>query len=177
LFFGENPSLPAGPTVAFSNGGTISQTLAGIGLQPNTTYRLSVYIGHRLDGFITNYTLSLQAGSTVLQSVSGSDSTITAGTFANIVLTYTTGGTVAPGDLTVVLTIAGSQIDLDGVQSQRQPIRQRFPRSSTTSPCSLAKCLTSFRRTTDIRGSADLSVRALASGEQFDWYRGSSVLQ
>src|SRR6267154_4821704 len=27
-------------------------------------------------------------------------------------------------------------------------------------------------RANDIRGSADLSVRALASGEQFDWYRG-----
>jgi RHS repeat-associated protein len=109
-------SLPAGPTVAYNDGGTISQTLTGIGLQPNTTYTLSVYIGHRLDGYITNYTLSLQAGSTVLQSISGSNSTITAGMFANIVLTYTTGSTVAPGDLTVVLTSTGSQIDFDGVQ-------------------------------------------------------------
>jgi RHS repeat-associated protein len=109
-------SFPAGPTVIWNGGGTISQTLAGIGLQPNTTYTLSVYVGHRLDGYVNTYTVSLQAGSTVLKSVSASNSTITAGTFANVSLTYTTGSTVTSGDLTIVLSSGGSQIDFDNVR-------------------------------------------------------------
>jgi HpiC1 cyclase len=57
------------PTVAYSNGGSISQTLTGFSLQPNSTYKLTVAIGHRLDGLVANYSLSLQAGSTVLATV------------------------------------------------------------------------------------------------------------
>jgi hypothetical protein len=41
--------FPNGGIVAFSNGGTISQTLSA-SLAPDTTYTLSAYVGHRLDG-------------------------------------------------------------------------------------------------------------------------------
>ena len=73
-------SVPNGTTVAFSSGGTISQTL-GVSLLPDTTYTLSVDVGHRLDGYVTGYSISLDAGSTLLNSISGSNSTITPGTF------------------------------------------------------------------------------------------------
>ncbi len=110
-----NLPLPNGSIVGYSNGGTISQTLQAA-LQPNSTYTLSVYIGHRLDGDVASYSISLQAGSTVLNTVSGSNSTIPAGAFAKVTLTYSTGATVTPGDLSIVLTSGGSQIDFDNVQ-------------------------------------------------------------
>jgi RHS repeat-associated protein len=110
-----NLPLPSGSIVAYSNGGTISQTLQAA-LQPNSTYTLSVYIGHRLDGDVTNYTISLQAGSTVLNTVTGSNGTIAAGSFAKVTLTYSTGATVTSGDLAIVLSSSGTQIDFDNVQ-------------------------------------------------------------
>lgn len=107
--------LPDGNVVAWSNASNISQTLTGIGLQPNTTYTLSVYIGHRSDNLATTYSVSLQAGSTTLNTVSGSNSTIPLGQFAKVTLTYTTGSTVTPGDLSIVLGSGGQQIDFDAV--------------------------------------------------------------
>src|ERR1017187_6125472 len=41
---------PAGPTIAFSNDGIISQTVAGATVGLGTVYTLTVDIGHRLDG-------------------------------------------------------------------------------------------------------------------------------
>jgi RHS repeat-associated protein len=110
-----NPPLPDGNIVAWSNGGTLSQTLTGVDLQPNTTYTLSAYVGHRLDGLVTTYSMSLLAGSTTLNTVSGSNSTVPLGQFGQVTLTYTTGSTVTPGDLSIQLTSGGSQIDFDKV--------------------------------------------------------------
>jgi hypothetical protein len=109
--------LPDGITVAWSNGGTISQTLTGTSLQPNSTYTLTVAVGHRLGGYVANYTIQLDAGSTVLATVSASNSSITPGTFMDVVLTYTTGSTVTPGDLAIVLITNGSQINFDNVRA------------------------------------------------------------
>jgi len=77
---------------------------------------LSVYIGHRLDGnLVTTYSISLLAGSTVLNTVSGSNGSITAGQFAPVTLTYTTGSTVVSGNISIQLTSGGEQIDIDNV--------------------------------------------------------------
>jgi len=111
-----NLPLPDGSIVAYSNGGTISQTLTGISLQPDSTYTLSVYVGNRLDNLTTDYAISLDAGSTVLATLSGSNGSITSGTFADEILTYTTGATVTPGDLSIFLTSVGTQSDFDDVQ-------------------------------------------------------------
>src|SRR5579862_1029204 len=112
-----NLPLPDGGSVlTYNNGGTISQTLTGVSLQPNTTYKLSIDVGHRLDGYVTNYTVSLLAGTTTLNSISGSNGTVTAGSFADEFLTYTTGSSVTSGDLTVQLTSCGTQSNFDAIR-------------------------------------------------------------
>jgi hypothetical protein len=108
-----NLPLPNGNIVAYSNGGTISQIL-GVTVQPDSTYTLSVYVGDRLDGFVANYSIALDDGPTTLCSTpTASNGAITPGTFADVTLTCSTGATVAPGDLAIVLTSGGPQIDFD----------------------------------------------------------------
>jgi PEP-CTERM motif len=110
-----NLPLPNGNTVAYSNGGTISQIL-GVTVQPDSTYTLSVYVGDRLDGNVASYSIALDDGSTTLCSTpTASNGAITPGTFADVTLTCSTGATVAPGDLAIVLTSGGPQIDFDNV--------------------------------------------------------------
>lgn len=118
---------PDGSIVAFSNGSTISQTLTGTSLQANSTYVLSVFVGNRLDNQVSDYSVSLYAGSTLLGTFSGSNGSITPGTFAQEFLTYTTGSTVAAGDLTIDLTSAGIQTDFDNVQLTVNPVATPEP--------------------------------------------------
>ena len=110
-------SLPDGSVVAYSNGGTISQTLTNANFQPNTTYTLSVAVGHRADCCSPqNYTVALEAGSNVVASTNGSTGNITAGTFATVTVTYTTGTTPPSGNIGIALTAAGQQVSFDNVQ-------------------------------------------------------------
>lgn len=110
-------SVPGPGTMAYINGGTITQDL-GVALLPDSTYTLSVYVGHRLDGTpdgdITTFSFGLDNG-TVLTSMSDSTSDIAAGTFQLESYSFTTGATVTPGDLTVSLGDAGQQADFTGV--------------------------------------------------------------
>jgi len=112
-----NLPLPDGNIVAFSNGGTISQTLAA-SLTANTTYVLSVDAGRRLDELAGNntYSIALYAGTTLLNSFSDTIFAIPIGTFADETLTFTSGATIAPGALSIVLTSAGSQTNFDDVR-------------------------------------------------------------
>jgi len=113
-----NLPLPGGPSdsiVAYSNGGAISQIL-GVTVQPDSTYTLSVYVGDRLDDEVANYSIALDDGSTTLCSTpTASNGAVKPGTFADVTLTCSTGATVAPGDLAIVLTSGGTQIDFDNV--------------------------------------------------------------
>jgi len=114
--------VPDGSIVAYSNlGGTISQTLAD-SLVANTSYVLSVDIGHRLDGWVTDYTIALYAGGTLLDSLSGSNGVIPAGTFATESFTFDSGTTPASGNLGIKLTSAGSQTDFDNVRLTASPV-------------------------------------------------------
>jgi hypothetical protein len=113
---------PSGPFMAYSNGSTISQTLTGVSLLPDSVYTLSVYVGDRLDGENTSYSVSLDAGATVLNTFSGLTSSITPGTFQQEFVTFTTGGTVTPGDLSIQLTSAGLQTDFADVDLTVQPV-------------------------------------------------------
>ena len=93
-------SVPDGNMVAFisSTGGTISQTL-GVSLLPDTTYTLSVDVGNRLDGFGsgTGFSISLDAGSTILKTITAAQFDDHARNLPEETLTYTTGSTVLPG--------------------------------------------------------------------------------
>ena len=112
-------NLPAsdGKMVAFSNGGTIYQTL-GASLAPNTTYTLSVDVGSRADaGFLSNYTIELFAGSMLLNALSGSNGTISPGTLQDEFFGFTTGTSTPTGDpLTIALLSTGPQTDFDNVR-------------------------------------------------------------
>jgi hypothetical protein len=117
-----NLPLENGSTVAYSNGGMISQTLAAT-LTADTTYTLSVDVGHRLDGpnngFATNYTIALYAGDMLLVSLppGTSNGSITAGTFADETISFTSGDSVTPGEnLRIVLSSTGAQTAFDDVK-------------------------------------------------------------
>jgi hypothetical protein len=110
-----NLPLPDGNVVAFLNVASISQTL-GETLQPNSNYTLSVYVGHRLDGWPANYTIALNAGGTNLATLTGNNGDIPLGTFAKQILTFSTGTVVTiPGDLQIVLSSDNAQTDFDNV--------------------------------------------------------------
>ncbi len=115
-------SVPDGKTVAYSNGATLSQTL-NASLSPDTTYTLSVDVGHRLDGLATNYTIELLAGSMLLNSLGGSNGVITPGTFQNEFFGFTTGTSIPSTDpLTIELISAGAQTDFDNVRLTASPV-------------------------------------------------------
>lgn len=121
--------VPDGTLMAYSNGSTISQTLSGVTLNPDSTYTLSVYIGDRLDNVPSNYSFSLEAGSTILTTFSGYTGNITPGTWQQEFLTYTTGDTVPSGDITILLTSAGTQTDFDDVSLTDPPANTPEPGS------------------------------------------------
>jgi hypothetical protein len=109
--------LPDGSIVAYINSGSISQTLTGISLLPDSVYTLSVDVGRRFDVAAANYSLFLLDGANVFcTSGSNSNGTITAGTFTDITLTCATGATVPGGFLGIELTGDGRQINFDNVQ-------------------------------------------------------------
>jgi hypothetical protein len=101
--------------IAYTNAGSLSQDLTGISLQANSTYTLSVFVGDRLDGETTDYSFSLLAGTTVLNTFASNNSLITPGTFQQEFLTFSTGSSVPTGDLSIVLSSATAQADWDDV--------------------------------------------------------------
>ena len=108
--------LPDGSILAYTNGGSISQTLTGISLLANSTYTLSVDVGRRFDVVAANYSISLYDGSTALCTTGGSNASVTAGSFIDATLSCTTGASVPAGFLGIVLTGDGRQIDFDNVR-------------------------------------------------------------
>jgi hypothetical protein len=117
-------TLPVGDaqTVAFSDGGMISQVLTST-LQANSIYTLSADVGHRLDGDTTGYTIELVAGGNVLNSVAGDSASIPAGSFATQSVSYTSPATVTAGQLLEIRLIsAGAQSDFDNITLTVNPI-------------------------------------------------------
>jgi hypothetical protein len=119
-----NLPLPDGNIVAYSNGGTISQVLTS-SLLADTTYTLSVFIGNRLDGLNSTYTIALDAGSTQLCSFSASSATITPkGGFADETCTFNSGSAFPTGLLSIILSAAGPQVDFDNVSLSATPVSE-----------------------------------------------------
>jgi len=112
-------SVPDGSLVAYSNGGTISQTLSD-SLLANNLYTLTVAVGNRADTAIynlaTTYIIQLFAGSTLLNSITGSNAVIPLGTFMDVSFNYLSGVTFPAGNLSIVLSSIGPQSDFDNVR-------------------------------------------------------------
>ncbi|ELS49150.1 PEP-CTERM putative exosortase interaction domain protein [Microcystis aeruginosa FACHB-905 = DIANCHI905] len=123
-FYNPGVGAPNGNQIAYSNGGTISQTLTGTTLQADTKYTLSASVGRRR--IVTNfpssiYNIQLLAGTTVLAS--RNDIIPNLGDFADVSFSYTTVGigTLPTGDLRIVLTSNGSQVGFDNVTLDASP--------------------------------------------------------
>ena len=112
-------SLSNGSMAAYSNGGTISQILSD-SLLANNLYTLTVAVGNRADTAIynlaTTYIIQLFAGSTLLNSITGSNAVIPLGTFMDVSFNYLSGVTFPAGNLSIVLSSIGPQSDFDNVR-------------------------------------------------------------
>lgn len=106
--------LPDGPTVAYTNGGTISQTV-GVLAQAGETYTLQVDVGFRQDWPIpTLDTIALDVGShTVIATGTPS---FGSGNWANYTATYTATAADAGAPISIVLASPVAQGDFDNVR-------------------------------------------------------------
>ena len=115
-FYNPGVGAPNGNQIAYSNGGTISQTLTGTTLQADTKYTLSASVGRRriVSNFSGLYNIELYAGGNFLASNSGV--TPAAGTFEYVTVDYTSGVSVTPGQaLGIRLTSNGVQTNFDNI--------------------------------------------------------------
>lgn len=107
-------ALPDGSTLAWSNGGTLSQDL-GVPAAANATYTLTVHVGRRIEGYVATYTVNLNAGTTNLCTATGSNGDFAAGTFKQISLTCPAGAAPPTGNLSISLGATGTQVNFDNV--------------------------------------------------------------
>jgi hypothetical protein len=118
------PTMPDGSLAAFTNHGSIWQTLSAPVL-PDTTYTLNVFVGNRGDLINGTYTLSLD---TILNGVLTTlcstplldANNITPHTFQSEGCSYTSGSTVPGGDLYLIFTSGYGQLDVDDVSLTSQ---------------------------------------------------------
>jgi hypothetical protein len=114
-WYGPSPTIN-GNQVAWSNGGTISQTLSAT-LQTNTVYTLGAFVGNRLSLNFPGYNIGLYAGGNLL--VSNSGVTPADGTFAPVNVSYTSGISVTPGQQLEIrltsLTGLNAQTNFDNI--------------------------------------------------------------
>ena len=121
FWYGPSPTLPNGSQVAWSNGGTISQTLVAT-LQANTKYTLGAFVGRRLTEGFPGYNIALLAGTTVLASNNSANPT--AGTFAPVTVSYSSGSSspLFGQALRIRLTSNGIQTNFDNITLDASPI-------------------------------------------------------
>jgi hypothetical protein len=142
-------SIPDGSLIAYSNGGTISQTLTS-SLAANTDYTLTVAVGNRLDAIVNNfatiYMIQLFAGNTLLNSITGSNTTIPLGTFLDVSFNYMSGVTFPSGNLSIVLSSIGPQSDFDNVRLTANAVSVPEPGTLALLAAGLGLMLLAFRR-------------------------------
>jgi hypothetical protein len=108
-------SVPDGTAILYTNGPTLTQDL-GITASAGSTYILTAYVGHRLNGNIAqSSTVSLLVGSAVVCSATVQLSTIAPGTWQPVSCPYTAPVTPPAGDLIISLGTSGPQSNFDNV--------------------------------------------------------------
>lgn len=80
--------VPNGSNIAYSNGGTIRQTIAGATASAGETYTLSVEVGDRADAAFPGYRIELWIGG-IQRALDSSSASPIDGTFATASLSYT----------------------------------------------------------------------------------------
>jgi hypothetical protein len=117
----EYPVVLAAPdgnqSAYINNAAGLSQVLTGVELAPDTTYTLSAWLAALTPTYPpgTDYSVSLLAGSTVLASVVPVALNDTS--WQDLTATYTTTGTVLPGDLQIQI----EDLDLNSAQPGQSP--------------------------------------------------------
>ena len=129
--YAGNPPAFDGNVLAYSNGGTISQTVGPTAVD-GTTYTLQVEVLHRTDYPIAA-TVQLEIGGSVVATSSQPDAG--AGTWNDWVATYTATGADAGKPLTILLSSSGAQGDFDDV---------RLSASGVPEPATWTMMLTGF---------------------------------
>jgi PEP-CTERM motif len=123
-------SVPDGNNTAWSNGGSLDQTLADV-LANNTIYTLSVDIGQRLDGFFrTDYTIELWAGLSPLAGVF-TLATPSIGNWSTATFVYASGAAdpLAGSALSIRLSSPGTQTIFDNVRLDATAVQTPEPAS------------------------------------------------
>jgi len=98
--------------LGISEGVTVSQTLSGQSLAPNTIYELTVGIGNRNAGFTTadnGSTFGISVGGDVIGEMTVNAFPFGESTFEDATLSFTTGASPAVGDMTIFLSSTGAQ--------------------------------------------------------------------
>jgi len=134
---GMFPSVPDGLQTAYSNNGTLSQTLAETFLA-NTEYSLTVYVGRRLDlpDLFPGYSVALYAGNFLLQSktyqVGGPSSAPlpNPGEFLPVTVTYTSLA-ADPRHIKIVLDSLAIQTNFDKVSLESRTLSSNIPEPNT----------------------------------------------
>ena len=103
-----------GPTIAWLNVGTLTQDL-GVAPRLNTTYKLTIQIGHRTDGLTGAYEIALTDAGAAFCSTSANSSTIPSGTFAPVSISCPIGASQPVGNLGIMIAGQSGQVDFDNV--------------------------------------------------------------
>lgn len=107
-------ALPDGAKVFWSNGGTLTQDL-GVAPRINTIYTLTVSVGRRFDALANSYTVALTDAGQTFCVTTGDSSAIPLGTFVPVRVTCPIGASQPIGNLGILISSAGTQVDFDNV--------------------------------------------------------------
>ena len=113
-------SMPAGPTIAWLNVGTITQDL-GVAASLNTTYTLTVSVGHRKDNLAGTYSIALTDAGGSFCTTSFTSSIIPIGTFLPVSITCPIGASQPMGNLGITISGASGQVDVDNILLTSKP--------------------------------------------------------
>jgi hypothetical protein len=123
IFNPKAAQFPAGVTdgdnSAYSNGGTISQTIAAETLLANTNYTLEVDVGDRADKPFPGYEIQLVVGGVVRASADETQVSPADGAFATAVASFLTAPADAGQSLQIRLVSSGTQVNFDNVRLTR----------------------------------------------------------
>jgi hypothetical protein len=115
-------AVPNGLTVAYSNGGTITQTV-GPTVQAGQTYTLNVWLGNRNDGYDGqgSAALVLDYGTPSATTYLASGTPAPRGEFSLFTATFTGTALTAGDTITIDLIASGAQGDFDNVSLSATP--------------------------------------------------------